>query len=648
MYAYQEFALGILVIHAFLCLAFVLGSLLLASDRRDSDAGGEALDIVVSVGTGIAAIGIATFFFGLVGLLTPLGFLVLLALLAGGSLVAMPAGRTRAFWSYRLALVARALSRPGLWLLWLALVVLAFPATEPPTAFDAIFYHQVYALEWAQQHRLVVDLFRRFPWYASNWMLIFTWFEVFGLGRFAQFAGWAAGALGAVLGYALVYLRLRRSSAPFADLAAALAALPFVSASVFLRWWDSGMNDVPIGFFFFLAVVVCSASVVSPSRRMIVASVIVAAFFIGMKPTLPFFFPLFALLAMAAARGFGMRWRGALAVALAMAALSSPWYIKNIIQDGDPAPPILHMYLHRDDRSMSIVDAENITSDMVTDHSPETLALLPFRFYESPDTNEFREFGSSFAALFLGLPILVLAAGLLTNRRNEIAYWAAALATAYAYWILTAHYGRYALLFYPLLCIFLICLLLEGTDRLRARSAWSTAVPAASAIAALAAVILAMPTQSSLTWMQQFVAYNFTDTPILMTSDHEYLERTLPGYKDEEAVTAWLDRHPDLPRNVLSFRLESLAYSFAEDHIQSIGDWVGPERYTDFATAIAAGNAATYVRKFDASAVIVPKHNEILNPAAISNLKAQLEQAGFQQIPASGDDDTETFVRRGA
>ena len=643
MYALQQYLTGLLIIHLALIIAYAVGSALLANGGRRSPWQNEpALDVVICIGTGFAAIGFVTFFFGIVGLLTPLGFVGVLAVVLAVAAVLSPSCRQRGYWRERVAVLRALLARPGAWLLWVVLCALAYPAAQPPTAFDATFYHQVYAIEWAQHHQIFVDPFRRFPYYASNFVLIFAWFEVLHLGAYTQFVSWATGALSAVLAYGLVLQRLPARSL-VSDLAAASAGLPFLVAPMFLRWWDTGMNDAAIGFFFFLAVVVTVENAVAPDRRTTIASVAIAGFFLGMKPTLPFFFPLFALLAVAAVRAGGGRWRHAVGVVAILAVIAAPWYVKNFIEDGDPAPPILHLALHRDDAYFSLVDAANISADMNTDRSPRALARLPLRMFESPDTLEFREPGTTLLAVFLGVPFVVLGIGLVRPRRSVLVLWAAALVSAYAYWILTAHYARYALLFYPLLAVFCIRLVITANERLKASPRWSGALPSAAAVAVLSAIILAEPTPSSAEWYNIWYQTNFVYGAQFFPSTDFFLRRSMQGYIEEDTVIAWLDAHPALPRRVYSFRLEQLAYSFATHGVQSIGDWVGPERYTDLKAAVDAGTLPQYLRHFDVSAVLLPQQTEFFKGADLDRFEKALLGAGFRRLPSS--DNVDAFVR---
>ena len=116
-----------------------------------------------------------------------------------------------------------------------------------------------------------------------------------------------------------------------------------------------------------------------------------------------------------------------------------------------------------------------------------------------------------------------------------------------------------------------------------------------------------------------------------------------PGYPEEEAVSDWLDAHPALPRRVFSFRLEGLAYYFAERNVQSIGDWIGPARYRDFVDAVNTETLRSYTERLDLAAVIIPPRDGVLSHSQRVSAAAQLEHSGFQRLGTS--DQVDVFVR---
>jgi hypothetical protein len=638
MYLIHQFIVGLIVAHVTLAIAYLAGSILRRPVERTVESRTTTVELVISTGLGLAVIGLATFVLGIAGLLTIPGLAaILIAIVCLGAVTKERVWEGR-FWAQRLSDLGGAIRSPGLWLVWLIAVVLSFPAAQPQTAYDALFAHQVYALEWAQRHAIFVDLFRRFPWYASNWLLIDVWFYVLHLGDYVQFIGWATGALSAALAYGLTKERLARS--PLADLAAGLATMPFLIAPFYLRWLNTGMIDAEIGFFFFLSVVVAARAAVSRSVSWPTVALI-AGFLLGMKPTLLAFFPVFALLLVVAERRRFDGWRPA-AVAVAVLALAAaPWYVKNIIEDGDPMPPIFNLQVfHRADGTFSKIDYENIASDFHVDRAPAALLRLPISMFLKPETNEFREVGTTAEVLFIGIPFAVLALAAWRRRYDETAYWAAMLVFAFAYLVYTAYYARYVILFYPLLTAFNARMLIAGLGCFSSQrfSYTSTGLAAAS-------LLLAIPSPGGFSWLRQFYNVDYAYAGVLIPNKDAFLIKFLQGYTEEEAVSSWLRTHPSLPKRVLAFRLEPLAYYFAEHGIESIGDWVGPERYADLKTASLTDKVGEYIRRFNIAAILIPRKNELLTPAAIDVLASQLKKLGFQRMPTSGDIDV--YVRQG-
>ena len=643
MYLIQQFAAGLVIIHCALLLAYLCGSVLRRPLHAASNAASATVDVVISIGLGTAAIGFLSFFVGVSGFLSKWGFIaILLTIVAAGCWTREYVWDKR-FWTGCFQLIACALRGPGLWLVWIFCIALAFPAAQPPTAFDALFFHQVYALEWAQHHAIFVDLYRRFPWYAQNWILIYAWFDRFHARDFVQFINWATYALSAALVYGLTRERLPGPSV-LSELAAALSPLPFLLAPVFLRWSDTGMVDAALGFFFLLSVVVATRGMIRGPGSSWFTTAVITGFWVGMKPTLFVFLPLFAFfIAIAVRRSEGSGRRAVTAMAV-LVVVSSPWYVKNLIEDHDPVPPMFNYLLHLQDGSYSRSDVESIRSaSFFTSDTPAALIALPVRMFLDTTAPDFQEYGTTAEVLLLGSPFIVLVIALWKRSYNsETAYWASALVFAFAYWILTSHLARYAMLFYPLLTAFNVRLLIAGSQRLLNAYRRPVSSRAIALTAGIGSLLLTTPSPVSSAWLQLDYQTSYADEATVFSSREAYLQH-YPGYPEEEAISAWLAAHPKLPKRVLSFRAETLAYFFAEHGILSLGDWIGPARYGDLDQAIAEGRAASYLRLLDVSAILIPEQNELLKGPGLKSLKTQLLTAGFRQVPNA--DRVDVYVR---
>lgn len=642
MYIFQQFAIGVLVIHAALLLAYVCGSMLKPRSGLTSTSS-SAVDVVISIGLGIAAIGFLSFFTGVAGLLNKWGFLTILIAIAGVGVWRKHYVWEAGFWVGCIRQLASALRNPGLWIVWIVLVVLAFPAAQPPTAFDALFFHQVYALEWAQHHAVFVDLFRRFPWYAQNWILVYAWFDRFHLKDFVQFINWAAWALSAVLVYGLTKERLPARGL-VSDVVAALSPLPFLVAPVFLRWSDTGMVDAAMAFFFLLSVVVAVRAAIGAQGSSWCTTAVIVGFWIGMKPTFFVFLPLFALLiTIAIVREGGSRRRIILVLAT-LVVFSSPWYAKNLIEDHDPVPPMFNYLLHLPDGSYSRSDVESIReASFFTSTSPVAMVQLPLRMFLDPMASDFQEYGTTAEVLLLGTPFIVLVFALWRRRYSETTYWASALVFAFAYWIFSSHLARYAMLFYPLLTAFNARVLIACAKRMSDTYATANAARFMWLAAGVSSLVLAVPSPVSFGWLRLQYQVSYAEASTVFSSRNAYLLH-YPGYPEEETVSAWLDSHPTLPKRVFSYRSETLAYFFAEHGILSIGDWIGPARYGDLDLAIAQGKAAAYLSRLNVSAILVPEQNELLKTRDLDSLRSQLIAAGFLKI--ANADRVDVYVKK--
>lgn len=641
MYILLQFVGGIAAIHAVLLLAYLCGSVL-QPRTRESDDSSPAISIVISTGLGIAAIGFLSFFVGIAGLLSPLGFIAILVVIAGCGWWTKQYVWKPAFWVRSFRRLGLAFGHPGLQFVWLLCLVLAVPAAQPPTAFDALFFHQVYALEWAQHHAIYVDVFRRFPWYAQNWILIYAWFDRFHLRNDVQFLNWAAYALSAVLVYGLTKERLP-GRPRLTEAAAAAAPLPFLFAPIFIRWADTGMVDAALGFFFLLSVVVAARSIVQTPPVSWFSVTLIVGFLVGMKPTLFTLLPLFALFIALALRKSGSSWRKVIVALVALVVFSSPWYVKNLIQDGDPVPPAFNYLLHHQDGSYSREDVDAIRSaSFFTSSDPISLLTLPVRMFLDPMASDFQEFGTSAETLFLGVPFLVLVIGLWRKRYGETTYWACALVYVFAYWIMTTHLGRYAMLFYPLLTAFNARILIAGSRRAIAAYALRDPVLITSVVAGVGSLVLSLPSPTSFGWLQQQFQLDYVNVDTTFSSKQAFLQK-YPGYNEEETISAWLDAHPAFPKRVYAFRSETLAYYFAEHGVESFGDWIGPARYGDLDKAIADGTAAAYLQRLNVSAIMVPETNELLKLPSLRSLGDQLTHADFHSI--ANADNYDVYVR---
>ena len=630
MAAIWQYAAGIAVIHAFWAALYLCGTILWvprwfgAPAPRTPGTATALLEVVIATACGMAIVGFSSFVLGLLGLIYPLTALCFAVLIIALLVALGDSPFRRTFWAVRFETIAAAFT-PAVAALYVCLLVLAVPALFPETGFDALFYHLVYALDWAQAHRIYVDPFLRFPYYAHNWNLLDTWMFEFGLGDYIDFLGWLGGALSVLGVYGFVYAVADKMGGPgrrATTIAAFLASFAVLLAPVFVRWVDTGFIDTAIGFFFLASVASTVMALVTGERRWAIYTIICFGFFVGTKGSFLAFIPPAVIAAWLVTRATGLSIRSSSAACGIVLVLCVPWYAKNFIQAGDPVAPYLNIALHRPDSKWSQADMQGVMPDVRVSETPGFLLRLPVNIVRHPESREYREPGVSLLMALIFLPGIVLVYGLLRRNGPASRPWlafSALLFYAVTYWLLTTHLGRYALLFYPTLAAFvgLVALKLAQGPLIRRIGVFAllacTVLPAPAGAAWL---VMVWQVESA-----QGQAY---------TNASAYLSADLPGYGVEEFVSKRLAQTGRSDLRVYDVADYELPYYFKTHQITEIGDWFGPERYSDFATSIDRGEAATFLANFKVSAVIVSPH-PFFTPERIVALEHQLGRAGYRE-----------------
>ncbi len=622
------FATSILLIHAAWLYFYLCGSIVYrlrpgANALEEASPATALLHVVVTTATGMAITGFATFAAGMFGLLYPatlgLWLIVLFAAFCGlGDAPYRPA-----FWTTRFAAIAPAVTL-GSSIVYAAAIFLAVPALLPETAYDALFYHLVYALDWATAHRIYADQYLRFPYYANNWLLLDSWLYVFKLPGLVDFLTWLSEAL-ALLGiYASViaFAPSRLANSKRTVVVAICAAASFALCPIVLRWGDTGMIDVPIGMFFSLTIAAALMACKKRARAWIIHTILCAAFFIGMKISLIAFLPLFAIIVWIIARKSALTVRRAAFAVAILTILSSPWYAKNFIQDGDPIAPVLNLSLRGVDSKWSKADLDGALQDLSAGEGPRQFAELPVDAIIAPATAAFREYGTTLVFVFLLVPGAGLCFLLLDKRMTRdlgATIGTAALFFAIAYWVATSHLGRYALLYYPVLSAYAALLCLHLTQQFVRGGITAVAV---MAVAALPAPV-GLPFTESI-WQLDIAGLDTT-----LSTNESYLALHMNTWPEEERVSAMLLKSAGPNPRVYLIDAQTLNFPFKEHGITAIGDWFGPERFSDFARAVDAGEGVAFLQRFSVSAIMFPPKPLAFSYAQVSKLEEQLIRAGY-------------------
>lgn len=638
MFIAIQIVLGLLLIHAAWIYFFLCGTILQTPRLRGAAAAPAApgsaealLRVVVSTASGIAITGFVTFALGLAGLLYPLAFLGWLLVLFALFVVFGDTPLRASFWTIRIAAAREAFS-PSALIVYVAAIVLAVPAILPETQSDPLFMHHVLAYEWAQRHEIFVDYWRRFPYYAQNWILIDLWAFEFGLENYVNFLPWLTGCLSLLGVYAYIAMMCRK-----ADVAPGNAWLPGVAgvigaaslgfSPIFLRWLDTGMIDVPMGLFFFVLAASAAMAYVSDWPAWRLHFVFCAAFFVGLKPSYIVFLPVFMGLAFLLARRFGSRRRVVGGMVLLLVVLSAPWYVKSFVQGGDPIAPALNLAFRGVDSKWSKRDMAALLPAFQGQQGPAIRLRLPLDIVEGTEKDANPENGATGLLLFVALPGFLCAYFMLrryplasSGSRSSAFLLAVLLVYAISYWLQTSYIARYSLLFFPVLAAFVPTIILIWCARRRLPMALGMGIILVAAVPASA---------NALSYIQSYWQTNYVMLADIYTDRPSYLASHVDGYSEEEFVSRILLRNAKSSRRVYVVNAESLDYFFARNGITAIGDWFGPERYGDLDLAIDRGDAVRHLRAFNVDAVLVPATAPAVPLEKQRQLFDQLRQAGF-------------------
>jgi hypothetical protein len=517
------------------------------------------------------------------------------------------------FWRRVLQDFAKAWTFPA-FCIYIVFLALGLPAILPPTGSDPVSYHLAYAADWANAGRIYVDPFLRFPYYANNFLLFDSVFFILKLGNYSNFLTWLCGLL-TCLGILAFFAPAeshstndsqRRSS--FRPLHQFLIPLSLALSPVFLEYLNNGFVDVPIGLFI-LVTVLCAYKMLSQRRLFARELVVAAAFCIGMKLTLIGHLPFFVI-SLFLASVHRLRGRDVALLVFALVGLSLPWYVRNLGEAHDPAPPIFNSYFKHPDPIFTQADVVWIYSTGKESDlkKPVRLLLLPFHYFIGPGQPPFGRHGVSAAFLLVYAPIVLLFALFCCRKRyhapNGFVYLSSAAAYLAVPWFYNAD-GRHAIHWYPVLVAWVgvvISIIFFRLDRL-----WQPRPPTSTRIATAAfccVLIVPSPTRASIEFYREYYAAT-SDFASLGGNRKRYLEKHVPGYRAAEAVIKTLKSEHKQHTRVLALLLDLHFYFRENANIISVGDYFGPARYGDLYNEVIKGDGdLSYLTRLDISAVI--------------------------------------------
>ncbi len=645
MYAATQVLVGLLVAHIAWLFFFLTGLLVEpAGTARPDNAGRALLRIVIATAVGFAICGFEGFALGLVGLLTVPGILIMVCVNLGAfHVIRRENPLSKAFWMERHRDFRAALSIPSI-VLYDVMLILSTHAAMPDVSSDGVRIHLAYAYEWFREGHIYADYRFRFPYYAFNYEILYAWMFVARVGRYIPFLNWLAGTV-ACLGIYGIIASINEQTRRVANKLWFVAenivyiALPLsvVASAVFLRWTDTAMEDTATGMFFLAVIAAVVLSVLSANRRHLPAAVFCLAFLAGMKPSFAVFVPVACAFLFLVLRK-NMPAGKLLAMILLLCALSSTWYIKNWIQDGDPVPPVFNLMFRGHDPNFTKAQWQAIENDLHTKRTFSSLAAYPWRVFTNPLSLDFREYGVT-AVIFslyaiLGTWIYFLVKTRRSQKERAITCLLMWALLGVAYIFASSTLVRYSLLFYPTMAAAGGSVLLYFAQE----------IPYGIFIAPILAITAIFPSPNSSDFYSNFQFMGYTALSDYMPSDDAFLDRNLAAYAEARGILDSRALKQPQYNTVLLVQAE-LNYYVELHGAHAFGDWFGPGSYQILAAAIDSGNAMGYMNANKIGAIVIDTQSGALAPDEVQFLRRQILKGGFREASTS-DAHFEAFERK--
>jgi hypothetical protein len=571
---------------------------------------------------GAAVTGFLALLLAVAGLLAPLYVAIAIAAtFAAGCAYWKNSPFSLAYWRTRANMLQACWDIPAA-IIYLIMVVEALPAIIPNVGGDPIHYHLAYAEDWARAGQLTVDPFLRFPFYASNFVMLFATFFTMHADAFINFLCWLTGLLTALGIYAFSRNVMdERHENNWSAAACVFLTVAVVASPVYWRWMDTAYMDVPIGAFAMFAILALYIGAEERNPAWLFAAAVLSGYLMGMKASFLLLIPIFALAIFATAKYLAASRKVVLAALALLLLASCPWYVRNFALAGDPSPPAFNLALYGHDGLEDKSEWAAIGADLFTTKTPESLFLLPVRAFKDAQTSmDFREYGVAALIMLLYLPGIWLLVRFGLGRKIEFghALLIVMLCIFTAYWFGISTILRYGLLLYPTLAI--CCALCARPLAVR----WPKVMPAVAVVAFL----LIIPTPASRQWYWERYSVFYRYVAQVYTGDDAYLRKFDNGYIEEQ-FTASLMKQRNLQGVVYALGGD-VEYFFRQDGIISAGDWGGPAGYFRLYRAVDAGRAAQFMRSLNVDAVLVDPR-KVIGGLGVP-LARQLTSSGYTAV----------------
>ena len=663
MFFLSNYLFGIFCIHIIWFYFFITGTLIHQNDdNKNQDT--KIVDVAITSTSGIAITGFVLLLLGFSRQLNIYSFifwLLIESLIFKFIKSQNPLGRY--FWKSKISNFFKIFDIPAT-IIYLTFLIIAVPAVLPPTLWDSISYHLAYAVDWANAGRIYVDEFLRFPYYANNFVLIYSLMFILHLGQYCHFITWLAGLLSCLAIYGFissnttklfVNKNLLKSNKEkfFGKIVGFIVTFSVIISPIFIRYVNVGLIDIPIGLFILIPMICAYLSIDNAGKNYEFDTVLNSAFCIGMKISNIVYLPLFALCVRNVCLRKRRKFLYILILCLLMLALSSPWYIRNYIEAGDPIPPVINLLLGKEDPIFSLDDYNFLMSDLKEQKGFWFLILIPFHFFIDPSSKSFREYGITSLILLIYLPIATLIIFLISKKiRNKITnnfiFINIFLLYLLLVWIKISYLGRYFLNLFPVYACYIGLCVFNIVKYFRERIIEVDIDAPRKTIKILFIKIFIIlfllttliPSPSSGAYYNYLISSNY----INIKNYDDFLSKNLRGYSSIKTIVDLVKlseiKDSQNPR-VLTIRFENLAFYFRKKGLISMGDWFGPGRFKDIVDRVKKGTLESYMTDFNISYILIDKQEalyskeealRLFDQNSYTSFIQQIQQAGFIEI----------------
>ena len=660
MFIVNRLVWGLVCIHLLWFYFYLTGTLIRSRlqpapdlDDPQRTAPSALTDLVITTVTGMAITGFVMYVFGLLGLISAPAFL--LWLIIEGLLFKTAREENifkKDFWLARFTQIKRAWDLPAL-IIYGVFLVISVPAILPPMAWDAISYHLAYAVDWANAGYIYVDEFLRNPYYANNYLLLYSLLFVLKLGPLCHFLTWLCGLLTCLGVYSLIAQGKPGISgesniglARLDLLRALIIVLGLALSPVFLRWVNTAFMDVALGLFVFVPILCTYIGLRGGTRKYEFDFVLIAAFCVGIKISHFLFLPLFIVSLILLLRKSAEPVSRMIALVSVLLILSAPWYVRNFIKTGDPITPTINMVVHGRDPVWSHEDYVAQLSDLTTAKDPVSLLRVPIDVVLNTTSRNFREYGTSPILMLLYVPLVMavlLFFGKIRRRFGwPFVYLNCTLIYLLAYWVGISSFARYFLLPFPVYAAYMglwfNALVFYSVVYLK-----SNRVRFAASLLVTACIVILMfyPTATARIYYDDLVRNNYFELANRYRSYSGFLRQNLPGYASMQYIIA---NQSDHNKKVMLVGFENLAYYFRRNRVISFGDWFGIGRHSDLIESVNTGKLSSYLAKFDVGAVLVNRREKRIDDETYLRFTKQLEENHFALQPAQ-ENGTDIYLK---